>query len=94
MAEAEAALDEAKAGKNAGGADIPRIRNYEGARAVVKRPEASCLFVLGDTHRKYLAIRSPPCYSLSQTDVTSKAWMWPALCCLAVADQGRARRRL
>ena len=40
---------EAKAGKNAGGADIPRIRNYEGAGAVVKCAEASRLF-LASTH--------------------------------------------
>ena len=45
---------EAKADKNAGGADIPRIRNYEGARAVVKRAEASTLIVLRQTHRGYL----------------------------------------
>jgi hypothetical protein len=50
---------EAKAGENAGGADVPWIRNYEGARAVVKGAEASRLVVLGDTHRSCLAIRSP-----------------------------------
>src|SRR5262249_28037618 len=42
---------EAKAGKNSGGADIPRVRNDEGARAVVKCEEASRLFVLGGIHR-------------------------------------------
>ena len=49
----------------------PWIRNYEGPRPVVKCAEASCLFVLGDTHRSYLAIRSPPCYPLNYTDVLS-----------------------
>src|SRR5437899_10644123 len=42
---------ETKARENPGGSDIPWIRNYENARAVVKRPEPSGLFILGDTHR-------------------------------------------
>ena len=46
---------ETKAGEKEGGAGIPWIRDYESARAVVKRPEMSCLFALGDTHRNYLA---------------------------------------
>jgi hypothetical protein len=50
---------EAKAGEKLGGADIPWIRNDEGAWAVVKRAEASRLFVLRDTHKSYLPIRSP-----------------------------------
>jgi hypothetical protein len=39
----------AKAGEKSGGADIPWIRNYKGARAIVKRAEAGCLFVLSDS---------------------------------------------
>ena len=38
---------EAKASENAGGANIPWIRNYERARAAVKRTETNGLFVLG-----------------------------------------------
>lgn len=45
-------MPEAKAGENTGGADIPGIRNYKSARAVVKSPEAGCLFVLGNAHGK------------------------------------------
>lgn len=41
----------AKAGENAGGADIPWIRNYKGAWGVVERAKMSCLLVLGNTHR-------------------------------------------
>src|SRR5215472_913962 len=41
---------EAQGGKNLGGTHIPRIRNYEGAGAVVKRAETSCLLVLSDAH--------------------------------------------
>ena len=44
---------EAKAGEKLGGADIPWIRNDEGAWAVVKRAEANRLFVLGGTHRNF-----------------------------------------
>src|SRR5437879_4660718 len=54
------------------------------APAVVKCAEASCLFVLGDTHRSYLAIRSPPCYPLNYADVLSpirsSGWRsWPPI---------------
>src|SRR5579872_112113 len=60
---------ETKASENAGGADIPGIRNYEGARSVVKRAETNCLFVLGDAHRSCLEITSSPSYSFSLTYV-------------------------
>ena len=36
---------EAKARENAGGADVPGIRNYEGVRAVVEGPEANSFWV-------------------------------------------------
>ena len=36
---------EAKARENAGGADVPGIRNYEGARAVVEGTEANSFWV-------------------------------------------------
>jgi hypothetical protein len=39
---------EAKSGEKAGGADIPWIRNYEGARVVMERAETD-LPSLGDT---------------------------------------------
>src|SRR5207302_11351798 len=67
---------ETKAGEKLGGADIPWIRNDEDAWAVVKRAEASRLFVLGDTHKSYLAIRSPySTDSLSHTaDFIDCAW--------------------
>ena len=44
---------EVNAGENVGKADIPWIRNDEGGRAVVNCAEASCFFVLGDTHNSY-----------------------------------------
>jgi hypothetical protein len=47
-----------KTRENAGGTDVPGIRNYEGARAVMKGAKASCLFFLGDTHGVYLPIRN------------------------------------
>jgi hypothetical protein len=41
----------AQAGENAGGPDIPRIGNYEGAWGVVERAKMSCPLVLGNIHR-------------------------------------------
>src|SRR5258708_1166815 len=51
---------EAESGEKAGGADVPWVRNYERARAVVEGAEASCFFVLGEAHKSYLAMRSSP----------------------------------
>ncbi len=65
---------EAKASEQACGADIPWVGNYENARALVKRAEANCLFILGNSHRSYLAIKFPPFYSLGHTDVLSATY--------------------
>ena len=49
---------ETKAGQNARRAGVPRIRNYKRPRAVVKCPETSCLFILGNTHNRCPAVGS------------------------------------
>jgi len=52
----------AKAGEKTGGPDIPWIRNYKGAGAIVKRAEAGCLFVLSDSHTSFLTNQISPSY--------------------------------
>src|SRR3954465_9624857 len=56
----------AKPVEKAGGSHVPRIRDDECARALMKRTKASGLFVLCDTHTSELSIRLLDCSSSPQ----------------------------